>query len=124
MQYRFYIFAFLSLLSLAITASAHASCNTGNGKCSDVKVEKFIGHGDGYIYVSLSSANIAGICTPATMDGVEGVQFASIHKDALNFYGVSAILKIAHEQDRILHQIDLQSGSQGCVIEMVYSTLD
>lgn len=120
----YFILLFVTVSGFFMASPAWAGCDASTRKCSDVKIDKLIASDDGKIYAALSGGNPSGICAPAVLGGYNALQFVSIDKAALNFYGISAILRIAHEQDRILHEIQLDDGSQGCEILMVYSKLD
>lgn len=120
---KFLSFKIFSLLSYGfvatVTGNAYAACISE--KCENVHVKKLITSSNGNIYIEISDSNISTMCQPATVEGYEGINFLTLPMDTLNYSASTAILRIAHEQQRPLREI--RATGAECRIWLINSSL-
>jgi len=106
--------------AFGLTAFDAHACDANNN-CTQILVKQLVASDDGNIYVEIAGANPASSCSPHTIDGFDGLQFLTLQVGTENFYAMSAMLRIAHEQQRLLFKISVAAGSSGCLIRVVDS---
>lgn len=114
----------LVLVSGTIASEAWAACDENTSTCSETRIKSLLKDQTGNIYVGIGASMTPLSCTPsvATIDPVTGTQrrYLTIPSGASNRDMMHTLLKILHEQQRLVAKLKVSSAG-ACKIEEIHS---